>query len=95
MQVDEKQAASKVEYQGQTYYFCSANCQQAFEAQPAKYALARVAKDPVCGMDVTEGEAAVKSDYQGQTYYFCSLGCKKAFDKKPHKYVGQAHAHHP
>lgn len=94
MDVDEKQAAGKVEYQGQTYYFCSASCQKTFEAQPAKYAVAQVAKDPVCGMDVIPAEAAGKSEHQGQTYYFCSLGCKKAFDKEPQKYVGQAHAHH-
>ena len=96
MDVDEKQAVGRVEYQGQTYYFCSVSCQKTFEAQPAKYALARLVKDPVCGMDVNEAEAAAKSGYQGQTYYFCSLGCKKAFDKEPQKYVGQtqAHAHH-
>jgi P-type Cu+ transporter len=25
------------EHQGETYYFCSAGCRQAFEADPAKY----------------------------------------------------------
>ena len=64
------------------------------DSPQAKYAQARVAKDPVCGMDVDEAEAAAKSDYQGQSYYFCSLGCKQAFDKEPQKYLSQAHAHH-
>ncbi len=95
MEVNENEAAGKVEYQGQTYYFCSVSCQKTFEANPAKYALAQVVKDLVCGMEINPAEAAGKSDYQGQTYYFCSVGCKKAFDKEPQKYVGQvgAHAH--
>ncbi len=93
MDVNEKEAAGNVVYQGQTYYFCSVSCQKIFEADPAKYALAQVAKDPVCGMDVNPAEAAGKSEYQGQTYYFCSAGCKKAFDREPQKYAGQTHAH--
>jgi Cu+-exporting ATPase len=94
MEVNEKEAAGKVEYQGQTYYFCSASCQKQFEAEPAKYARAQLAKDPVCGMEISPAEAAGKSEYEGQTYYFCSLGCKKAFNKEPHKYVDQTHSHH-
>lgn len=38
MQVDEKTAAGKSEYQGKTYYFCSAGCKRTFDADPAKYA---------------------------------------------------------
>jgi len=38
MDVDPKQAAGKSEYQGQTYYFCSAGCKKAFDKDPAKYA---------------------------------------------------------
>lgn len=38
MTVDEKQAAAKSEYQGQTYYFCSSSCHKAFTATPQKYA---------------------------------------------------------
>lgn len=41
MQVDPEKAAGKVEYQGQTYYFCSDDCRKAFEAEPAKYAVPR------------------------------------------------------
>jgi Cu+-exporting ATPase len=37
MEVDEKTAAGKSEYQGQTYYFCSAGCQKAFDKDPGKY----------------------------------------------------------
>jgi YHS domain-containing protein len=38
MQVNEEQAAGKSEYQGQTYYFCSAGCKQQFDHNPERYA---------------------------------------------------------
>jgi YHS domain-containing protein len=38
MDVDPKQAAGQSDYQGQTYYFCSAGCKKAFDKEPAKYA---------------------------------------------------------
>ncbi len=37
MQVDEKTAAGKSEYQGRTYYFCSLGCKKSFDKQPDKY----------------------------------------------------------
>lgn len=37
MEVDEKKAAARVEYKGQTYYFCSSGCKIAFEKDPEKY----------------------------------------------------------
>jgi len=37
MQVDEKKAAAKSQYQGQTYYFCAPGCKAAFDKEPAKY----------------------------------------------------------
>ncbi len=37
MDVDEKTAAGKSEYQGQTYYFCSVGCKKAFDKEPQKY----------------------------------------------------------
>jgi YHS domain-containing protein len=48
-----------------------------------------VAKDPVCGMQVSEQGAAGKSEYQGKTYYFCSPACKSTFDKNPEKYTAK------
>jgi Cu+-exporting ATPase len=38
MQVDEKQAAGKSEYQSKTYYFCSPGCKQRFDQEPDRYA---------------------------------------------------------
>ncbi len=37
MEVDEKKAAGKSEYQGQTYYFCSPGCKKSFDKEPEKY----------------------------------------------------------
>ena len=37
MDVDEKTAAGKSEYKGQTYYFCSAGCKKSFDKEPEKY----------------------------------------------------------
>ncbi len=37
MMVDEKTAPAKVEYKGQTYYFCAPGCKAAFEKDPEKY----------------------------------------------------------
>lgn len=53
----------------------------------------KMAKDPVCGMEVDEKEAAAKSEYKGKTYYFCAPGCKKAFDENPEKYLTGSGAH--
>lgn len=38
MDVDEKTAAGKSVYKGQTYYFCAPGCKQAFDRDPEKYA---------------------------------------------------------
>ncbi len=37
MDVDEKTAAGKSEYKGQTYYFCSTGCKKSFDKEPEKY----------------------------------------------------------
>ena len=34
MQVDPKKAAGSSEYQGKTYYFCSAGCKRKFDQNP-------------------------------------------------------------
>ena len=38
MQIDEKKATAKSEYQDTTYYFCSPSCKAAFDKEPSKYA---------------------------------------------------------
>lgn len=37
MDVDEKNAAAKTEYQGQSVYFCSTECKKQFEDNPQEY----------------------------------------------------------
>jgi len=37
MDVDEKTAAGKSDYNGKTYYFCSAGCKRSFDKEPEKY----------------------------------------------------------
>jgi YHS domain-containing protein len=53
----------------------------------------KMAKDPVCGMNVDPQSAAGRSEYKGQTYYFCCPGCKASFDKDPEKYLHSHHEH--
>jgi YHS domain-containing protein len=38
MDVDQRQAAGKSEYEGKTYYFCSPACKKTFDQEPARYA---------------------------------------------------------
>lgn len=37
MQIDEKTAAGKSEYQGKTFYFCAMVCKKKFDENPQKY----------------------------------------------------------
>ena len=37
MKVDPDKAAGKSEYEGKTYYFCSAGCKKRFDANPSQY----------------------------------------------------------
>ncbi len=49
-----------------------------------------LAKDPVCGMDVSINKAeksGEKSKYRDVTYFFCSGECKQQFDKNPDRYM--------
>jgi membrane fusion protein, copper/silver efflux system len=95
MEVDPKSSSTlKIQYKGETYYFCNEMCKKSFEANPGKYIQktsamqAKPVKDPVCGMDVDPKSApALKSEYKGQHYHFCSEHCKKSFDASPEKYV--------
>ncbi len=38
MEVDPERAATRSEYEGKTYYFCSAHCKTSFDRQPEQYA---------------------------------------------------------
>jgi Cu+-exporting ATPase len=47
MDVREEDAAGVSEYRGQHYYFCSAHCKKAFDADPEKYLSAKEAPEPM------------------------------------------------
>lgn len=55
--------------------------------RPGKEAT-RLAKDPVCGMDVDEATAKEKYEYYGRTYFFCCKGCRLEFQDDPEKFIG-------
>jgi Cu+-exporting ATPase len=37
MDVDERKATHKSDYNGKTYYFCSPGCKRSFDTDPTKY----------------------------------------------------------
>ena len=37
MMVDDQTAAARSTYQGRTYFFCSQDCKDTFDANPSKY----------------------------------------------------------
>ncbi len=46
-----------------------------------------IAKDPVCGMDLTNTTIADTAIYEGHLYGFCSAECKAKFKADPEKYL--------
>ena len=46
MTIDSEKAAAQSSYQGQTYYFCSTQCKQRFDSNPAQYARATTSPRP-------------------------------------------------
>jgi Cu+-exporting ATPase len=42
MEIDPKQAAAKMDYQGKTYYFCSDDCHNKFMAEPGIYSASQM-----------------------------------------------------
>ena len=85
-------ALHMMEFQGQTFYFCCANCKSTFAEYPEKYIEAvkpsGEAIDPVCKMTVNIATAKHMSEHAGIFYYFCAAGCKKSFDENPASFVG-------
>ena len=50
----------------------------------------KMAKYPVCSMEVDEEKAAGTSEDKGKTYSFCALGYNRAFDENPERYLKEA-----
>jgi P-type Cu+ transporter len=100
----------RAEHDGQTYYFCSPYCVEAFKKDPARFVKSAtaadlrqpssqkpsIATDPVCGMTVDPNTAAGKYEYNGQTYFFCSQHCFTKFKENPEKFLtGRTERKHP
>ena len=48
-----------------------------------------MARDSVCGMEVSETQAAAKAEHQGRSYDFCSADCRQQFQGNPGRYGRQ------
>ncbi len=46
-----------------------------------------MARDPVCGRDVSEREEAITTERGNSIYFFCDTDCKRRFDHDPETYV--------
>jgi|FEC22Drversion2_1045045.scaffolds.fasta_scaffold00587_14 P-type Cu+ transporter len=89
-------AAGEAAHGGQTYWFCSQDCLDAFKADPDRFAKPKLvaavakpaalddkAKDPICGMVIAKAgavAAGLTSERGDRTWYFCSPACKHTFD---------------
>ncbi len=65
MEIDAEEAFGHLEYEGATYYFCSAQCQGKFEADPAQFAEAAAAKLKPAPAQVQVHEASLVAPAHG------------------------------
>lgn len=65
-----------VEFKGRTYYGCCEGCKKSLETNRE----ARMAVDPVSGMDVDKALAVIGSLPDGRVYYFASAENLAAFN---------------
>lgn len=49
--------------------------------------MSRLARDPVCGMQVEVEAAAATLQHGGRTFYFCSRGCSWEFQEDPARFA--------
>jgi Cu+-exporting ATPase len=88
MEIDPADATATRSASGTEYYFCSNQCVETFDADPAQYIAAPTkVTDPVCGMEIDPAEAAQSCEAIGQTFYLCSDQCAETFDADPHRYM--------
>jgi Cu+-exporting ATPase len=101
MSVDPATSELQHDYQGTTYYFCSAHCLTKFKDAPQSYlgdqedpepSPAKKPpvgfRDPVCGMVTDDPEAYQQYEHEGEKYYFCSDHCLTKFKADPESYTG-------
>ncbi|RLL51538.1 heavy metal translocating P-type ATPase [Mariprofundus sp. EBB-1] len=85
MEVNPK-SQDHTEFDGHTWHFCSASCQEKFEARPEQFTI-----DVVCGMHV-KPESVHRVKHQNIAYRFCSGKCKDKFSVDPDTYTTSQHA---
>jgi Cu+-exporting ATPase len=79
-----KDEASSIEHEGNTYYYCSPDCKAYFLKDPAAFA-AGMDMDPVCGMTVKKA-GSVEAVHNGRQIHFCSSACKDKYFANPAEY---------
>jgi YHS domain-containing protein/uncharacterized membrane protein YraQ (UPF0718 family) len=77
--------AATGEHAGRTYYFCSDGCRTAFLTDPLVHL--DVARDPVCGMEVTVATPGAIATVDDIRYVFCGQGCADALTADPSRYL--------
>ncbi|MFX1295884.1 MAG: heavy metal translocating P-type ATPase [Promethearchaeota archaeon] len=93
--------AIEYKYKGESFYFCSQNCETEFKRDPEIYknydkinpklmhksiTEKKLVTDPVCGMQ-GKPEDWIEYEYKGEKYYFCNESCVKEFKLDPSKYI--------
>ena len=75
MEIDPAQAEGHLDYEGKTYFFCSAQCRQKFEANPAQFATVAetTSKGGPAPAQVLEAAPAASSDATGAANERCDL----------------------
>ncbi|HZJ17199.1 MAG TPA: heavy metal translocating P-type ATPase [Chthoniobacteraceae bacterium] len=77
MEIDPAKAVGRSEHRGASYYFCSAQCQRTFDADPAKFVgdAAVTAEHHCCSSAHDEGESSGASAVQPSpaARYFCPM----------------------
>jgi YHS domain-containing protein len=82
-----------VRHRGRTYLFASAEQQQAFLADPDRYAPVLSGDDPVLALDAGKsapGQRRYGVTYQSRTYLFSSSETRDAFAANPQRYTSGA-----
>jgi len=88
MEIDAAEAAGRLEHAGTTYYFCSAQCQAKFEANPALFAASEAAPAPPQVLEaapVASIAGSERSDLPilGMHCAACANRIEKALSKAP------------
>jgi len=97
--IKKSEAKASFEYNGETYYFCSDHCQEAFVANPEKYVKKNQSKNDCCADHSQEGKVE-KQEANAQTIHahegmvvdpVCGMEFKKEKARATHDYKGKTY----